>query len=383
MDIDAKRLSNALSDLYAATTDPQARSALAHNLAKAFDATSCLLHTRAEDSPGVTVLGATANLQALMPAYANYSYARDLWAERGARHVGRALLGEEIVTERELVGADWYNDLCKPHDIHYIVGAVFRVEHDIQGQIGVHRPPDAADFGDADRAMMDLLIPHLRRAYRLMRIVDTTTRASILSFDVLAALAVGVFVVGRDSRTLLMNAAAERIASAGSPVVLRNGRVSLSDPKLDDRLHKTVTQACLAGIGRSLCPGEEILVKSRDGHDILLLVIPLPPDAKTTGATEPLAVILAGEQTSAPEIQASIAQSVYGLTPAETRILLSLVRGQTLPEIAASCGLSINTIHSQAKAVFAKTGVRRQSELVAKVLSNPIWRVSARLRSQA
>ncbi|WP_414694171.1 helix-turn-helix transcriptional regulator [Phenylobacterium sp.] len=39
--------------------------------------------------------------------------------------------------------------------------------------------------------------------------------------------------------------------------------------------------------------------------------------------------------------------------------------GQTTDELARSFGLSPGTIRTQLKAVFAKTGVRRQSELAA------------------
>lgn len=381
MDIDAKRLSDAISDLYAATTDPQARTALAHNLAKAFDATSCLFHTRESGPGGVSILGATENFTTFLPSYAAHYYKDDRWSELALRRVGQAMIGEELVPERELLRSEWYLDLCRPHLIHHLVGAVFEIEPEVKGLIGFHRPSGASGFESRDVAMMDLLIPHLKQAVRLLRVLDHNQRARRLTFDVLAALAVGVFVVGCDSRAHFINAAAERIAAAGSPVVLRNGRVSLLDAKLDDRLHRAVAQACLAGIGRSVSAGAEILVRRRDGDDILLLVIPLPPDTKPTGPTEPLAAVLAGEHPASPEIPAQVVQTIYGLTQAEARVLLALLKGQSLPEIAKGSGVSINTVRTQTKSVFAKTGARRQSDLVARVLLNPIWRLNSGLRS--
>lgn len=374
MDIDASRLSATLSHLYAAATDPDERRGLADNLARAFDATSCLMHTR-ESGPGsVTILGATDNVSALLPSYTAYYYARDVWSERSIHVAGRSRIGEEFVPERELTNSEWYYDLCRPYDIHHLVGAVFDVEADVRGLIGIHRPRDATGFKTRDKSLMTLLLPHLRQAIRLLRIVDEHQRAQSLTFDVLAALSIGVFVVSSGCRVRFMNAAAERVARACSPVSLRNERISICDPKLADRFHNAVAKACLAGIGRSVFAGDDIAGRTRDGEPFVLLIVPIPPSVKSGGPEEPLAAILISDHQSRPEMPHQILKAVYGLTTSETRVLAALLKGQTLPEIAKDAGLSINTIHSQARAVFAKTGVHRQSDLVGKVLDNPLLR---------
>ncbi|MFX4770392.1 helix-turn-helix transcriptional regulator, partial [Acinetobacter baumannii] len=63
---------------------------------------------------------------------------------------------------------------------------------------------------------------------------------------------------------------------------------------------------------------------------------------------------------------------VLGLTQAEARLLKGLVEGLSLAEYAATAELSVLTVRSQMKAVFAKTGARRQSELMRLVLTSSI-----------
>lgn len=61
---------------------------------------------------------------------------------------------------------------------------------------------------------------------------------------------------------------------------------------------------------------------------------------------------------------------IFGLTKAEARLTLALVNGMTATEYSAKHGVSINTAYSQIKEVLAKTGTRRQTELVKLVLEH-------------
>lgn len=58
----------------------------------------------------------------------------------------------------------------------------------------------------------------------------------------------------------------------------------------------------------------------------------------------------------------------YGLTPAEIRLCEMLVNGYSLVESAYRLQISEGTVRQRAKAVFLKTGARRQGELIARVM---------------
>jgi DNA-binding CsgD family transcriptional regulator len=65
----------------------------------------------------------------------------------------------------------------------------------------------------------------------------------------------------------------------------------------------------------------------------------------------------------APPVE--LVQSLFDLTPAEARVARSLTIGATVEEIAATAGVSSNTVRTQVRSVLGKTGCRRQSEVVA------------------
>jgi pimeloyl-ACP methyl ester carboxylesterase/DNA-binding CsgD family transcriptional regulator/PAS domain-containing protein len=65
--------------------------------------------------------------------------------------------------------------------------------------------------------------------------------------------------------------------------------------------------------------------------------------------------------------------SQYALTPAEARLTQQLAQGLTLDAYAVEQGISSSTARTQLKAVFAKTGVSRQAELIATLYASPLW----------
>jgi DNA-binding CsgD family transcriptional regulator len=58
-------------------------------------------------------------------------------------------------------------------------------------------------------------------------------------------------------------------------------------------------------------------------------------------------------------------EQAFGLTPAEARIAKRLLCAKSLNEIAEEFSVTVGTVRSQLKSIFAKTHTHRQSELVA------------------
>lgn len=59
-----------------------------------------------------------------------------------------------------------------------------------------------------------------------------------------------------------------------------------------------------------------------------------------------------------------VLRDVYGLTAQERRLAVLLYEGAALPAAAKAIGIEVSTARSHLKNIFAKTGTRRQTELV-------------------
>jgi len=65
---------------------------------------------------------------------------------------------------------------------------------------------------------------------------------------------------------------------------------------------------------------------------------------------------------------------LFGLSPAEARLLRALVQGTTLDDYARECDVRLTTLKTQLKSLFAKTGTHRQADLVRLVMDVPAVR---------
>jgi DNA-binding CsgD family transcriptional regulator len=65
----------------------------------------------------------------------------------------------------------------------------------------------------------------------------------------------------------------------------------------------------------------------------------------------------------------SLLLAVHGLTPREREITELLIAGTDPQDVAAQLNLSVHTIRSHVKAIFAKVGVSSRAELTAALAS--------------
>jgi DNA-binding CsgD family transcriptional regulator len=70
------------------------------------------------------------------------------------------------------------------------------------------------------------------------------------------------------------------------------------------------------------------------------------------------------ESDVASPADVSLLRASFGLTAAESRLALRLAAGATLADAADAFGVTQNTVRAQLRAVFEKTGARRQSDLI-------------------
>jgi len=63
-------------------------------------------------------------------------------------------------------------------------------------------------------------------------------------------------------------------------------------------------------------------------------------------------------------------QVIYRLTPAETRLAEALLENDTIESYALKNDISRNTVRTHLASLFAKTGAKRQAELIRTLLAS-------------
>ena len=103
-----------------------------------------------------------------------------------------------------------------------------------------------------------------------------------------------------------------------------------------------------------------------DGDLQMLLAAPLPfdPTGKNSTGDTRLALFFNFEFRKIDEI-VPILQKAHSLTRSEAEAVAYLVQGLSLEDISREKAISVNTVRTQIKSVYAKTGARRQGELIS------------------
>ena len=102
-----------------------------------------------------------------------------------------------------------------------------------------------------------------------------------------------------------------------------------------------------------------------------LLLRPLPLSDHGSEPSPAVAVFIS-DPMAPRQAPSDVLIALFGLTPAESKLAIRLVNGQSLDEASESLNISRNTAKSHLSSVFSKTGVARQTQLIQLILNSVV-----------
>ena len=232
----------------------------------------------------------------------------------------------------------------------------------------IQRPEAAPAFDRRDVTLLDSFRPHLARAGLLAaRWRFERLRAAA---EALALVGLPALVIDRAGRTIAANSLIEVMSNHLR--WLPKDRIALVDRNADELLRQAL--AGLSGAGTSTVRSFAARGASGDAP-MVAHVIPTAGQARDIfdGA---LAVLVLTPVTAPHAPDAALIRGLFDLTPNEARVARGIAQRLTIDEIAARCGVDRETIRTQIKAVFAKTGTSRQAEVASLLAGLPKFPVA-------
>jgi len=163
-----------------------------------------------------------------------------------------------------------------------------------------------------------------------------------------------IFFVGRSGHISYANAAGQRLLADGA--VFRECDRTLTP--VDDGARRLLEQALSSECAAPLTA----MVKTPEGRRTLSIIPPMEEGGRCG------VVMLTTPDPELSRAGPHLARA-YGLTAAETRVLMALLKRRTLTQIAGELEVTPRTVKAHLQKLFEKTGTRRQSDLVGEVLS--------------
>ncbi len=176
---------------------------------------------------------------------------------------------------------------------------------------------------------------------------------------ILDRLELPILLVEADASVRYANTAAQAIIDGQSLIDAIKSNPGSGRASDGERLKAAVAAACANGAGRVVLLGGEDMVQP-----LVALVLPFH-DGNTSHHER--ALVLLRSNKGASEILIQSLRRLFRLSPAEAAIAVSLGTGMDLNELARQRGVKLNTLRSQVASIMAKTGTRRQAQLVALV----------------
>lgn len=227
-------------------------------------------------------------------------------------------------------------------------------------------------------ALLAALAPHLGRALPLYAAIAAAERGRLVADYVLESSAIGVVLVEGDGTVLAVNATARAIMARTPLLAMRGGRL-VARAQADQAALRDAVAAMARAQGPRLDPDRHVsfaMVDSAETARLTLNVRPGPPYWPVSAPLRRTAVVIVRDPGLAAPLPPGDLVALFGLTPAEARLAARIADGAGLDEAAEALGVTRNTARSQLQAIFAKTGVNRQGELVRLLLGSAAANVS-------
>jgi DNA-binding CsgD family transcriptional regulator len=318
-----------------------------------------------------SILLARGYNQEYLSTYTSYHASRNVWLarERDYRSPGTIHIGEQLVPEQELVRSRFYTEWLRPQDLHHRLCAVLSREEATVVFLEVLRSQESVGFDEHDVERCRLLLPHLQRALRMRRRLADLEVERDAALRVLDQLPWGVVFVDEHRNRLAANRHADEILIAGDGLTARGNvlRADLADETA--RLERLLNSALdRTGRQRSSAGGTLSITRPSGAHPLSVVVVPLNIEMETFGERGPIAAIFVTDPDSPLDPHEQHLRELYALTAGEARLASLLLQGKSVEEAAAVMGITVNTARTRLKRIYNKTGVRRQPELVRRLL---------------
>ncbi len=362
--------------IYDAALEPTLWGETLEAVTTAFDANGLGMFVADARGARVGLLETTGIPQPMLEAYREHYAGVNVWMQQCARlrpAAGIPLLSQDFYPEAELLRSEFYNDYLSALDFHYHLGGPLRYDGAEISVFNVLRPRRAPAFDKQDQIFCQQLMPHLQRAVDLHREFIELRGAADSALEVVDQLALGVMLLDARGRMIFQNRVArEAIDRNDGLTVGRDGycRAALADESA--LLRQLIGGAARTGDGQGTAAGGAVRISRPSGlRPFALLIAPLRYSPFDLGASRSAAAIFISDPEVRHEPPAELLTRLYGLTGKEARLAAALLAGENLKQAAAELEIAEWTARDYLKAIFRKTGTRRQSELITLLLTGP------------
>lgn len=288
-----------------------------------------------------------------------------------ATRVGEVYSAATLVDLATATATPFYKEWVEPHGYVDFVGATLDKSVGSVVQVNVSRHARQGPADDAARSRLALLVPHFRRAILIGQVIELRKVEATMLADALDRFSAGLFLVDATGRMLHANARGQAMLAQGDVVSAPRGLLSAADARADRAL-AAVYAAAGNGDAAVGTRGIAVSLPARDGRRYVAHVLALTSGARRQAGLSyrAAAAVFVREASLDHASSLDAVAARYDLTAGERRVLQAVIEIGGVGAVASALGLSEATVKTHLHHVFAKTGTRRQADLVKLVAAH-------------
>lgn len=289
----------------------------------------------------------------------HYSRLNPFMPHAAIRPLGLTVQSDQMLPRDVLKRSEYYSDFLRPQGIETGFGVTISRSGNCNFLFSVM----CADLDEAEaeavRNCLQSLVPHLKRAFeRAPPDVGPVGQSKIARSERCGILRVGAGGVVHAAN----DAALEIVESVPTVSFDRTGRLIFKAPAAAEAV-----AAALAGWGSGVAFVKVVHLPGDAGALPLRCTIVRSAVDERAFFRGPECIVLVEDPAWRLGDAVEEFGEIHGLTRAERRVVLGLANGYSREEIARAAGTSTQTVRSQVKHVFARSGLNRQVDVVRHV----------------
>ncbi len=280
-------------------------------------------------------------------------------------------LARDVVSEAEYRKCEYYDGWGRKYgSFHTVIGTV-KGEGQTLTSISVMRPERSGPLGPEAIRRVEILLPHLRRAFKIHEQMEALRLRAEGAQAALEVMETAVIAVDGEGSVIGMNRRAEQILERNGSLTLRGRKLVATQPSQEEELDAFIRSAASTGAGRGMGSGGAMALRSSEGTPALLVSATPFRSSHLLTEDRPCSLVFLSDSGAAPASRGYLLRSLFELTPSECRLADLLLETCDLRAVAERMRITYNTSRFMLKCIFQKTGTRRQAELIRLLMKLP------------
>jgi DNA-binding CsgD family transcriptional regulator/PAS domain-containing protein len=370
----ASTLDRLLTTLYAAPTQPEMWNIFLKEFSQISSVNKAAIISHnfdANEHKMLAGLGDSIKDGETVRLYEEYYCQVDEWTSRFPKGVNlRVVQGEEIWPTDAILKSTFYNEFLKKVDVLRLACVAFCGPPGIFDGFSLYRGPHEDEFDRVELAQLDQVIPHLKTAlYTRRKLLELESRVSDVE-TALDALTTALVLVDATGKILFANRNSRTLLAQRDGLLSEGGRLTAQNSTDCIALRAVVAGATSFATGKTAPHTRATLISRARKRSLQLVAVPCRPETLTLPKKAAALVFITDPEQKTPATAETL-RALFHLTRAEVKLAAVLLEGKSLSEAANLNQVGRETVRSQLKSIFQKTGTRRQSELIGLLVKLP------------